>query len=342
MQNKEQIFEDAFQRLSAGATGDNGRKGKLALEQERRGSERAIDRFPVEIETASGQRLLAHTVDLSQDGLKLDCGVAGEQPQLREGEVVKVVLNSPFLAARNVRVIKAFKVLACDMTGSDSVRIRLQAEVGEDNSASLSGLQPHAFVMPNELEDTFLQTQAQINLQLSQPGAKLLVFSAAEWGAGSSTISWWFAVCLARTPERRVLFVDGNVHARSREAEGQPMAGFVELLLGQETLETTVMRLGAGAPDLLNVGRVGRFTSGEISQSDVRATFELFREHYDYIIVDAPPALESSLTMLWAQSADGCMLVLESGKSQREVAQAALARLRQSGAKVLGAMLNKV
>ncbi|MEZ5567192.1 MAG: CpsD/CapB family tyrosine-protein kinase [Halioglobus sp.] len=346
MQDKEQIFEDAFQRLSAGATAKERRGGKVSLEgsaSERRARSRAIGRFPVELETADGKRLLAYTVDLSEGGMKLDCELCNVQAGIRQGDTIKVVLNSPFLAAKNVRVIKDFEVLACEPYQTDTLRVRLQAQDAREGYAtSPSGLQPNEFVMPSELEDTFMQTQAQVNLQLPDARARLLLFSGAEWGAGSSTLSWWFAVCLARTPERRVLFVDGNVHARSRETDAAPMTGFVELLLGQETLESTVLRLGAGAPDLLNVGRIGRFTSGEITQSDVCATFDIFREHYDYIIVDAPPALESSLTMLWAQSADGCLLVLESGKSQRDVAQASVARLRQSGARVLGAMLNKV
>ncbi len=345
MADKEEIFEHAVQRISAGVSGPGRHSGKPGpvSEQERRTSERALDRFPVELETASGQRLVAHTVDLSQGGLKVECAAPEAGAAIRVGDTLKVALNSPFLAAKNVRVIRNFQVLACEALPPAALRIRLHSQFQPDgDTVSLSGLEPHEFVMPAELEDTFMQTQAQVNLQLPHAASRLLLFTATEWGAGSSTISWWFSVCLSRTPERRVLFVDGNVHARMRQSGTQPIAGFVDLLLGQATLESTVLQLGAGAPDLLNVGKVAYFSSGEVSQTDVQATFELLREHYDYIVIDAPPALESSLTMLWGQAADGCMLVLESGKSQRADAQAVVGRLRQSGARVLGAMLNKV
>jgi len=340
-----EFSEDTFGRLSAGIVGTpsegSGAAGSNAAAN-RRASERAATRFPVEVETPTGERLIASTLDISTGGLRLECALNGEYSKIAEGDTVRVALNSPFLAARDVRVVEDFTVLSCDSQG-DSMCLRLQhTGIREGQAPNVAGLAPHEYVMPPELEDTFMQTQTQINLQLPQAGSKVLVFSGAEAGAGSSTISWWFAVCLARTQHRRVLFVDGNVQARAGEVGADPLAGFVDLLLGHVDLDATVVPLGAGAPQLLNVGKVGRFTSGEISPSNVRDTFTQMRERYDYVIVDAPPAAESPLTLLWSQAADGSMLVLESGKSQRDDAQAAVARLRQSGALVLGAVLNKV
>lgn len=340
-----QPVEDKFGKLSAGIVGGEapGRGTKPeGSASDRRASLRAATRFPVEVETAQGGVLVASTMDISQGGMRLECPITGNDSPVKEGETVKVALNSPFLAARDLHVVENFTVVGCE-AHDDMVRLRLQhTGVREGHAPQVAGLQPHEFVMSPDLEETFIQTQTQVNLQLPQAGSKVLVFSAAESGAGSSTISWWFAVSLARTQHRRVLFVDGNVQARSESPTPEPLAGFVDLLLGHVELKSTVVPLGAGAPHLLNVGKVGRFTSGEISPSNVRETFEHMRESYDYIIVDAPPATDSPLTLLWSQAADGSMLVLESGKSQRDDAQAAISRLRQSGALVLGAMLNKV
>lgn len=336
--------EDKFGQLSAGIVGGaRVHAGDAAgSDSDRRASERAATRFPVEIETAAGNCLVASTMDISQGGMRVECPIDKGDQALKEGETVKVALNSPFLAARDLHVVESFKVLSSEAQG-DTMCLRLQhTGVREGHAPQVAGLQPHEFVMSPDLEETFIQTQTQVNLQLPEPGAKVLVFSSAQIGAGSSTISWWFAVSLARTQHRRVLFVDGNVQARTSTPSPEPLAGFVDLLLGHVDLESTVVPLGAGAPHLLNVGKVGRFTSGEISPSNVRATFDNMRESYDYIIVDAPPATDSPLTLLWSQAADGNMIVLESGKTQRDEAQAAIARLRQSGALVLGAMLNKV
>lgn len=346
MRNKQpkSALENTFERLSAGGATAAGRSSNAsgAESDDRRAHERVGGRFPVEVELASGDRFTAYTANLSEGGMKLEYNNGASGELIRQGDVVKVALNSPFLAAKSVRVIEDFEVLACEPWDGTTWRVRLQSAASRDGlSTELTGLRPYEFVMPAELEDTFLQAQAQMNLNLPESDSKIMVFSAAESGAGNSTISWWFAVCLARTPQRRVLFIDGNVHARSNPSSNEPVPGFVDLLLGQETLENTVIPLGVGAPHLLNVGRVGRFTSGNLSPSQVNTTFNLLREHYDYVVIDAPPATLSPLTTLWAQAADGCMVVLEAGKSERDAAAATVSRLRQSGVKVLGAMLNK-
>ena len=336
--------ENVFQRVSLGSQAPLGGDDnpKSTEYRDKRAYERVGGRFPVEVESASGGHFTAYTANLSESGMKLEYTCSMSEELIRQGDVVKVVLNSPFLAARSVRVIEDFEVLACEPQGGTTWQARLQSAAGRDGlSPQLAGLRPHEFVMPADLEDTFLQAQAQVNLNLPDADTKILVFSGAESGAGNSTISWWFSVCLARTPQRRVLFIDGNVHSHSNVSSNEPVAGFVDLLLGQETLESMVMPLGVGAPHLLSVGRTMRFTSGELNPSRVKATFNLLREHYDYVIIDAPPAAVSPFTMLWAQAADGCMVVLEAGKSQRDAAQISVSRLRQSGARVLGAMLNK-
>ncbi len=346
MPTEEQKYEEALTRLSS-RVGEN-RDGKRRLSKmfasssgsERRAYERKEDRFPVELELASGERCVAHVTNLSQRGLRLE--IADEEPGIREGDTVKVFLTSPFLEAQAVRVIRDFTVLACKKQASDVLQLRLQSVEGDaEAEAESPGLNPHEFVLTPELEDFFLQLQAQLKLQLPQRDSKVVVFTAADWGCGASTISWWYAVSLARKSSKRVLFIDANVLAKARGADAGP-AGFVDLLLGKATMEDTVFRLSVGAPDLLNVGRVNQETSGEIGLSDVNTTFNLLREHYDYVIVDASPAVASSATMLWAQCADGCMLVLASGETQRDLAQSAVVRLRHAGAKVLGAVLNRV
>lgn len=339
---------DHFQRMSL-ATRTRSAQSVDASESEPaagypRAHERISYRFPVDVETESGERFTAHTVDISEEGMQLEYELGEFGELLGQGDTVQVVLSSPFLIAQSVRVKEAFHVLECMPVSGSIWRARLQSERSQLGYASgLSVIRPYEYVMPPALEEQFMKTQAQVNLQLPDADSRLLVFTGVEAGAGSSTISWWFASCLARTPERRVLFVDGNMrpHADPRDARVS-MPGFVDVLLGQETLEDTVVDLGSGAPHLLNAGRVNRFSSGEISESDVRATCDVLRQNYDYVIIDALPTSESPITMMWGKSADGCLLVLESGRTQRDIAQDSVARLNQVGARLLGVVLNKV
>lgn len=321
-------------------------RGNIAVQgagrAERRATPRVAARIPVEVDCAAGEQLTAYTIDLSEGGMRIEYASQGPSRPISEGELVKITINSPYLTARSVRVVEEFRVLECKYAEGVSARARLQSTAVQNGIASsLAAVHPHDFVVPPELDATFLKTQAQVNLCLPEADSKILIFTAAESGAGNSTVSWWFAVCLARTPERRVLYIDATGDSPRSDSDTEPAAGFLGLLLGQRTMESTIVSLGAGAPHYLGAGNAGCFTSGDIRKSHVDLTFDNFREQFDYVIIDAPPAAQSPQTILWAQSADGCMLVLDAGNSQRDAAEAAVSRLRRAGASVLGAVLNR-
>ena len=117
--------------------------------------------------------------------------------------------------------------------------------------------------------------------------------------------------------------------------------GFIDVLQGTATLEDSVVALGPGAPGVLGVGHCDRFASTNVGRGEVASTFDAMRGQFDYVVVDAPPAGTSPVGLLWAEAADGCLLVLESEKTQRDIARASADRLRRCGANVLGVVLNK-
>ena len=63
---------------------------------------------------------------------------------------------------------------------------------------------------------------------------------------------------------------------------------------------------------------------------------------YDEVVVDSPPVLASSNTVILATLVDEVVLVLRAGKSTREQAQAARHYLATVGARLVGVILNAV
>ena len=66
------------------------------------------------------------------------------------------------------------------------------------------------------------------------------------------------------------------------------------------------------------------------------------RTQFDYIIVDAPPLLPVADPGILAGQADGVLLVVRAGRTQRRVVQEALERLKKVKATVLGSVLTHV
>ncbi len=62
---------------------------------------------------------------------------------------------------------------------------------------------------------------------------------------------------------------------------------------------------------------------------------------YDFVILDAPPVLEFAECRILCAKVDGVVLVIESGKTNRQVAISAKRQLEDAGAKLLGVVLNK-
>jgi len=63
---------------------------------------------------------------------------------------------------------------------------------------------------------------------------------------------------------------------------------------------------------------------------------------YDVVLIDTPPIVAVTDAAILAQEVDGVILVLASGEVNKEYAQRAKELLDKVGAKILGAVLNKV
>src|SRR5581483_1830324 len=67
----------------------------------------------------------------------------------------------------------------------------------------------------------------------------------------------------------------------------------------------------------------------------------LFREQFDYVLVDAPPCLEFADARIMARYAEEVLLVVRANHTDRRTAQTAVRRLRLDGTSVMGVILNR-
>ncbi len=65
-----------------------------------------------------------------------------------------------------------------------------------------------------------------------------------------------------------------------------------------------------------------------------------FREEFDLILVDTPPVLTFADARVFGRMSDAVVLVVRSGQTTRQLAQAAQARFVEDGVPVLGTILN--
>ena len=167
---------------------------------------------------------------------------------------------------------------------------------------------------------------------------KLVAVTSAGRGVGVSSIAAGLAASLSETGDGNVLLVDMNVEQGAAQQFYQGNAGCgLDTALNRETKGHALVR-----ENLYVVN--GNANSEELPRILPKRFSALIPKlkasDYDYIIFDMPPVSQTSLTSRLARYMDMVLLVVESGKSDREVVQQANQWLAESGATV-GAVLNK-
>jgi uncharacterized protein involved in exopolysaccharide biosynthesis/Mrp family chromosome partitioning ATPase len=181
-----------------------------------------------------------------------------------------------------------------------------------------------------------LVTHFEVRSMTHKP--KLVAVTSCSDGSGVTTIATGLAAALSETGDGNVLLVDMNLDQGAAHAfhKGKPGCGLPEVLdnekrdaaLVQENLYMVSARdVNGGLPKIL--ARRFSHLMPQMKASD-----------YDYIIFDMPPVNQTSVTPRLASHMDMVLMVVESQKTNREVAKRAGSLLSESKAYV-AAILNK-
>ena len=79
-----------------------------------------------------------------------------------------------------------------------------------------------------------------------------------------------------------------------------------------------------------------------LSSMKLLSLLSQFEEHFAHVIVDGPPVLGLADAIVLCNQVDNSVFVIESGKTRKGQAKAALKRLQQAGVYPLGVILTKI
>jgi len=172
---------------------------------------------------------------------------------------------------------------------------------------------------------------------------KTILFAGTTHGNGSSTTAINLATALTRDSQLKVLLMDVNLRTPSFHAvfKIDQAEGLVDLVNGKGLVASQIKRIGLGNLYVLacrgnHSEPLALFESKQFDQF-----LKLTREKFDYVILDAPPVSGFSECRVLGAKVDGVVLVVESGKTRRQVALRARKELEDAGGKLLGVVLNK-
>lgn len=181
------------------------------------------------------------------------------------------------------------------------------------------------------------------NLQFIDIGRpqKVIVITSPMSEEGKSTVAANLAIAFAEAG-RRVALVEADLRC-PKVAKYLGLGGTVGLsnvLAGQAQLTDVLQRWGRLDLHLLPSGPTPPNPSELLSSPRMTALLQSLRETFDVVIIDTPPVVPFTDAAVVGAVADGAVLVVRSGKTQRARIRAAVASLRTVDARLLGCVLN--
>jgi len=179
-------------------------------------------------------------------------------------------------------------------------------------------------------------------------GGKTLLITSPEPGEGKSFVCSNLALAMAQAGHKILLLeADLRKPVQSRnfgiESDRSDRRGLCSVLAGMCTIEEAIQHHGVEHNlDILPCEQHVHNPSEMLGDRAFEELLERLSEKYDQILIDSPPILPVADARIIASLADATILVLRAGKSSRKPSEHATKVLKDSGARILGAIMNDI
>lgn len=192
------------------------------------------------------------------------------------------------------------------------------------------------------------------NLSFSTEGRDLhvVVVTSAGPGDGKTTVAWNLAVATTLAG-KRALLIEGDLRRpklAQRWSGGPAPRGLSDYLLETVEIEESISRISLRDPDegpettcvmdVIAAGGSPRQADSLFDSPRMHELIEFGREHYEWVIVDTPPAGITADAMPVMRWADGVVVVVRERRTSRALAEVLRQRLASVGAPVVGIVIN--
>lgn len=190
--------------------------------------------------------------------------------------------------------------------------------------------------------ESFRALCSTIMFSSDQNAVKTIVVTSATPGEGKSTVSCNLATALAQRG-RKVLLVDADLRCSSIYPQLGTRPGLSTMCAAGAANHPRYQPL-ANLPALhvVPAGIRPGDPTGVLDSVGMQQLMAAWRDEYDHVIIDTPPALPFADALVLGARADGVILVARAGVSRTGALLRARDVLARSGSNLLGFVLNAV
>jgi capsular exopolysaccharide synthesis family protein len=192
------------------------------------------------------------------------------------------------------------------------------------------------------IADRYRAIRTKIRQHDDHAPVRTIMVTSPGSGEGKSITAANLALTMAQE-QRQVVLVDANLRKPSvsalfgLETDGP---GLSEVLAGEATLDDALVYLPEYRLTVLAAGAVPQFPTEQLGSAAMRRALDTLRARFDRVLLDLPPALPLADVGTVAPLADGAVMIVRAGATQRPALDEALTALDET--KVLGVVLNDV
>ncbi len=196
----------------------------------------------------------------------------------------------------------------------------------------------------SDISESYRALRTAILLSASGAPPKVMLITSALPQEGKTTTSINTAVVLAQKGAR-VLLVDADLRRPSihKVFNVKPKVGLSTLLTGSSKVENTITHVPQ-LPNLflLPAGPPPPHPAELLGSVLMKQFIAQWREQYDHVIFDTPPALSVTDSILLSVDMDCVVLVVRSGNTTKAALRRTRELLDQVNARILGVVVNAV
>ncbi|MGH9833877.1 MAG: GumC family protein [Blastocatellia bacterium] len=210
------------------------------------------------------------------------------------------------------------------------------------------GLQPQgeklaALDSLSSVVEAYRMLRTSVLLSTAGTPPKTILVTSSQPGEGKTTTAVNTAISLAQLGVS-VLLIDADLRrpAVHKAFKIPHNRGISNYLVSNTPIEDLVIKLPIPNLSVLPCGPIPPNPAELISSDRMKDLLRTLGEQYDHILIDSPPLVSVTDPVILSTMVDGSILVVQSGKSTRDLVRRARRELAGVGSKIFGVVLNNV
>ena len=196
------------------------------------------------------------------------------------------------------------------------------------------------------LAEAYRHLRSTMLLSSTGPKPKTLLITSSQANEGKTTTTVNIAASLAQMGAK-VLLIDADMHrpCLHKMFDVENVRGLSTILAGEVEefdLDDLIAQDQQSGISLLPAGPVPTNPTELLCKEQMKHLLDIVRPRFNYIIIDSPPIITFTDSVIISSMVDGVLLVVHGNKVSRDLVRCSKEILGRVGARIFGVILNNV